>query len=353
MVTKIDLGNMIKGIDPEKMKQTDGSTEVNPDGTGKPYTGVGRVLRGIAGKTELERKLNEAQDSLNTANQKLAKFEGAEIVQLLDPKSIRRGRWANRHSSNFQGPDWQKFKEEISHSGGNVEPIKVRRIINGKKPEFIDDGVQVEYEPIFGQRRHQACLELGIPVRAVVIEKMDDKTLFAEMDRENRLRENLSAWEQGVSYNQALKEGLYTSIRSLSADLGVNLSLVSRYCKLAQLPDVVISAFPSPLAIQVRWSKPLSDSMQSDPEGTLERARKLISLKGTLTASEVLSRLVNSQGTAPDAPKNIEIQLDGKLAASLKVLQKGKLSVEFEAGAVKPEQHEALVKLIERFLENS
>lgn len=350
MATKKDIGNLIDGIDPEQMKRSDGRTDGD---IRQPHTGVGRVLRGIGDKSELERKLNETQDSLNTANEKLARFEGAEIVQELDPKSIRRGRWANRHQSNFQGPAWQEFKDEISHSGGNIEPIKVRRLTGVATPEFSEDGVQIEFEPVFGQRRHQACLELGIPVRAVVSEKMDDKTLFAEMDRENRQRENLSAWEQGVSYNQALKDGLYPSMRNLSEDLGVNLSLVSRYIKLAQLPDVVINAFPSPLTLQVRWSKQLADSMQNDPEGTLERARTLVPLKGTLTPTEVLGRLVSAQGAASETTKSIEIQAGGRVAASLKVLPKGKLSLEFETGAVKPEQHDALVKLIAKFLGDS
>lgn len=353
MPTKRDLGSIINEIDTEQMKRPASESGLAVTDVKKPHTGVGRVMQAIAGKTDLERKLSEVQESLDTANSKLSQFENSELVQLLDAKSIRRGRWANRHLSNFDGPSWKEFKAEIENSGGNVEPIKVRRVRFENGPVFTEDGIRIEFEPIFGQRRHQACLELGIPVRAVVAEHMDDKTLFAEMDRENRLRENLSAWEQGVSYNQALKDGLFTSIRSLATELGVNLSLASRYCKLAQLPEVVINAFPSPLTIQVRWAKPLADAMQNDPEGTLERAKELVVLKGTLSAAEVLSKLVNEKKPTAEQLTNNEIQTNGKLAASFKTLPKGKFAVEFEAGVVKPEQHEALAKLIRDFLGNS
>ena len=312
------------------------------------------MMGAISGNAELERKLSEAQRSLDTANEKLSTFDGAELVQLLDPRSIRRSRWANRDLSNFNGQAWSDFKDEISSSGGNVEAIKVRRVTHEGEPEYSEDGsVLIEFEPVFGQRRHRACLELGIKVRAVVVDSMNDRDLFAEMDRENRQRENLSAWEQGKSYNQALQAGLYSSLRNLSAELGVNLSQASRYCNLAKLPNDVIEAFPSPLVIQVRWSKPLSDSMQSDPEGTLERAKALHSIKGTIAAGEVLARILKSKPANEEKSKDIEIKSHGKTAAHMKVLPKGKLMVEFEAGAVKPEQREELAQLIAKFLGKS
>lgn len=350
------LGSLVASIDPDarKKQQDDNAESPSRQRPERRHTGVGMVLGAIAGSADLERQLSETQSSLTKAQEKLADFEGAELVQLLDPRAVRRSHWANRDLSNFQGQTWSDFKDEISSSGGNIEAIKVRRIPSNQAPEFSEDGtVRIEYESAFGQRRHRACLELGIPLRAVVVDTMDDKTLFAEMDRENRQRESLSPWEQGKSYNQALQEGLYPSLRKLAADLGVNLSLASRYCSLAQLPLDVINAFPTPMTLQVRWAKPLADAMQSDPGGTIQRAKALHSLKGTISATEVLARILKEKAAEPEAPKSIEIEAKGKPAASLKVLPKGKVAVEFEPGLVKPEQHEELAKLITKFLENS
>ncbi|MBK9363084.1 MAG: hypothetical protein IPM99_19260 [Rubrivivax sp.] len=83
---------------------------------------------------------------------------------------------------------------------------------------------------VFGHRRHRACLELGLPVQAMVVD-MYDQQLFEAMERENRARKNLSAWEQGTMYRRALDEGLYPSQRRLAESLGVDISLVSRVCR--------------------------------------------------------------------------------------------------------------------------
>ena len=269
------------------------------------------------------------------------------MVKKLDPSTIRRSRWANRNKLNFVGPSWDAFKEEIRSAGGNVESIKVRRVFDGNTPP--SDSTTGEYEIVFGHRRHQACLELELAVAAVVVESMSDQELFAEMDRENRERQNLSAWEQGRMYNHALREGLYPSLRQLCEELGVNPSNASRSCKLAQLPEDVVEAFPSPMVIQVRWAKPLSDGLQSDPDGMLERARALHSERGKLTPTEILERLL---AKAPSAPKPaIPIHANGKQAASLKIGPKGQAVVEFEAGVLEPAKHEALVQLITDFLD--
>lgn len=350
MSSKKRLGTLIGDIDMSSFQKRDGNAAAAP--TTRPTTGVGLVMGAIAGKGDLERKLSETQASLDQASQRLTEYEGAELVRKLDPASIRRSRWANRDEQNFVGPDWEAFKAELQSAGGNVEPIKVRRVFDRQTPPG-DTGATLdpEFEIVYGHRRHRGCLELGLPVSAVVVDTMEDRALFAAMDRENRQRENLSAWEQGRMYNHALREGLYPSLRKLAEELGVNLSDASRFCKLAQLPDAVVEAFPSPMVIQVRWAKPLSDVLQSDPDGTLERARSLHAERGKLTPAEVIDRLLNKSPSNKRQP--IAIHANGKVAASLKMDTKGRAVVEFEDGALEPSRHDALVKLIADFLNAS
>lgn len=350
MSSKKRLGTLVGEIDMSTFQKRDGNAGAPP--TARPATGVGMVMGAIAGNSELERKLSETQASLDQASQRLTEYEGAEVVRKLDPASIRRSRWANRDEQNFAGSDWDAFKAELQSAGGNVEPIKVRRVIDGQSPPAnASASPTTEFEIVFGHRRHQACLELGLPVNAVVVDAMEDRALFAEMDRENRQRANLSAWEQGRMYNHALKEGLYPSIRRLAEELHVNFSDASRCCKLAQLPDAVVQAFPSPLVLQVRWAKPLADAIQKDPDGVLERARALHAERGKLTSAQVIERLLNESSNNPKS--SIAIHANGQQAASLKMGPKGRAVVEFEAGALEPSRHDALVKLIADFLNAS
>lgn len=345
-MSKKKLGDLVGQIDMAAYQRRDAGEAT---ATARPHTGVGMVMGAIAGTSDLERKLTEAQDGLDQANQRLAEYAGAELVRRLDPATIRRSRFANRDELNFAGPDWEAFKAELASAGGNVEPIKVRRVIDRQSP--AGGALVPEFEIVFGHRRHQGCAELGLLVNAIVAETMEDRVLFAEMDRENRQRESLSAWEQGRMYNQALKEGLYPSIRQLASELGVNFSDAARCCKLAQLPEAVVQAFPSPMVIQVRWAKPLADALQADPDGMLERARALHAERITLSPADVMERLLNQSSKNPKP--SIPIQARGKTAAALKVGPKGRAVVEFEAGALDPARHDALVKLIADFLDAS
>jgi ParB family chromosome partitioning protein len=68
-----------------------------------------------------------------------------------------------------------------------VPPIKVQPL-NGST--FGD--ASHEYEIIYGYRRHRVCLELNIPINAL-IEPVDDEQVFEQMEHENRGRKNLSA----------------------------------------------------------------------------------------------------------------------------------------------------------------
>lgn len=201
----------------------------------------------------------------------LKAFEGARPVRALDPRDVRPSRWANRHEHAYADADFAALKADIASAGTNVQPVGVRAL--------AADAATAGFELVFGHRRHRACLELGLALQAMVVE-MNDQQLFEAMERENRARKNLSAWEQGTMYKRALDEGLYPSQRRLSQALGVDVSLVSKSLSLARLPPAVVAAFASPLEIQFRWAQPLAEALQRDPEAVLARAALLRQLQG-------------------------------------------------------------------------
>jgi ParB family chromosome partitioning protein len=195
---------------------------------------------------------------------------------MLDPTLVHPSRWANRHELSFSSADFKELKNEIGSAGKNVQPIKVRPL--GGRPG--------NFEIVFGHRRHRACLELGIKVEAIV-EALDDQALFAEMDRENRLRSDLRPFEQGVMYQKALDEGLFPSLRQLSEKLGVDVSAVSKAKDIASLPSHVLEAFSSPLAIQFRWASVLKAALVKDPDGVAARAADIAVRKTLRPVSDV------------------------------------------------------------------
>lgn len=279
---------------------------------------------------------------------RIKSLEGEAPLRKLDPSTIRQSKWANRHEASFLTAEFHDLKAEIAAAGGNVQPIKVRSVpvLNGSTPP---NGPT--FELIYGHRRHRACAQLEIPVLAVV-EEASDVSLFEQMERENRGRKNLSAWEQGMMYRRALDDGLYSSLRRLAEGLGVDVSLVSKSVSLARLPEAVVAAFQSPLDIQFRWAAPLTEAMQKDPDGTISRAREIAETRGEQSPPAILSRLIGLPELAPDRPssQSLTISKAGKVAAKLTTNATGRAVVRFEAGALPESRRKALVKVIEEFL---
>ena len=311
--------------------------EGHPPQSDKTYTGLATVIQGLTGSAEVATELRAARAELEATQVRLSEAEKQQKVHSLDAESIRRSTFANRIEAEFQTPAFKALRAEIAATGGNVQPIKVRPLAG------VIDG-QYRYEIVFGHRRHRACLEENLAVNAIV-EEMDDRNLFEEMERENRGRKNLSAWEQGCMYAAAIRAKLYPSLLKLTENLNVNYSDAQRAVTLAGLPMAVVEAFPSPLELQVRWAKPLKDAAQDDIERLLERARALKATRGRLNAQEVFNAL--TQTSRPAVP--VEIKVNGKSVATLRVGIKGRTVVEIQ-GSVLGERQEALVALLEEFL---
>lgn len=306
------------------------------------------------------------RSELEGARSHLAQWEGAKPARWLDPAQISRSRYANRHEINFNGAEYEQLKAEIGSAGGNVQPIKVRPLSASAlagTPGAPADGEAPRYEVVFGHRRLQACRELGLKVLAVV-DELDDRDLFIEMDRENRARKDLSAWEQGMMYQRALDDGLFASNRKLAEAVGVDLGNLGRALALARLPLEVVQAFASPLDLQFRWAKPLADAAGADRAGLIRRARELAARKGTLNARAVFEQLVapgapaasappvqgGLYGTTPWPEAPIGIRSRGREVAQLHVGEGGAVSVTFEAGALEAGRLEALARHLEAFL---
>lgn len=254
----------------------------------------------------------------------------------ISPDKIIPSRWANRDAASYEGSEFEELKAEIGNAGGNVQPIKVRPVADGK------------FEIVFGHRRHKACQLLQLDVLAMV-EDLTDLQLFEQMDRENRNRADLRPYEQGVMYSRALKEGLFPSIRKLSERLGVDFGNVSRYVQIATLPTDVLNSFKSPLEIQQRWAQPLCEALKHDQDLVLGRAKVLFGTTPRPSAADVFKTLVGEGGPIntpiPDVRKltgragDCEIKLDTK---------KNRISIQL--ARIDPHRIDELEKMIASFL---
>lgn len=334
--TDVSEGQNSVGVPPQARPEIEARahTAIEPS---LPRTGPGSMLAFMTEQSEVHKEVLQLRE-------RVAAYDGAEIARRLDPATVIPSRWANREPAHFSTESFAQLKSEIASAGCNVQPIKVR-------PVDVAPGAPEAFEIVYGHRRHRACFELGLPVLALVQGAMADTDLFIEMERENRNRADLSAWEQGTMYLRALEMGLFPSAKQLALAIDRDLGNIGRAMALAKLPAEVVAAFGSPLNLQFRWATPLKDAHQRDPEGLLEAARVALQQEPKLAPAAVFAALTHTSSAATTrARSTLEWKDDsGAVLASLERDRKGRATLAF-AEPLNDAQGRRLKKLIDDFL---
>ena len=226
----------------------------------------------------------------------------------ISPDRIAPSRFPNRLEETWTTTAYEELKADIESVGGNIQPIKVRP---------VEGRGTIEFEVVYGHRRHQACLDLGIPVLAL-IEAVDDRRSVSDMVRENNHRKDRSPYERGLNLKMTRDDGLFTSDRQLAEAPGLNHTLVSKLIKLAELPGAVIHAFECSSKIHVNWGAPLTKVLMEDRDGVMDRAIAIRAAEKPRAAKWVFEQL-----TAPPAPppraQYIELEREGERWATIRV----------------------------------
>jgi ParB family chromosome partitioning protein len=271
--------------------------------------------------------------------------KGKEI--LIDPQTIRPSKWANRHAASYLQPEFLDLKRSIAAGGGNTVPVKVRPITaraSGKTSK-------VTFELVYGHRRHKACLELGMPVRAIV-QVATDEQLVAQMHAENLHRRDLSAYERGLAYEQMLAGKLFKNPAELARKLGVDAGDVSRLRFLATLPPEILEVMQSPLDLAIHDADKLRPALVEHHDEVLRRVSEIASTEGSLPAKQLLKRLSDFSAKteiAPivDAARSIEIE--GRRLGQITLDAHGHPDVELSI-PLTSQQVDALELVVRRFL---
>lgn len=244
------------------------------------------------------------------------------VILALDPKTIRRGDHANRHSLslNASDEDFVALKESLRRDG-QIMPVSVRAVTGDPKHT---------YELVSGHRRHEAALQLdrelpdGFKLRAVVDSAAHEPGKLAlHMYLENAARKDLSPYEVGAMFRTWLEGGVFEQQQDIAEATGLGKQTVSKYLQVAALPKVVIDAFGDPRAIAVRWAELLVAALKANGPGVQAVARKFSDHSERPAPEAVLRLLIDA--AAGKKPKrggshSETVKLDGRtlFAYSLK-----------------------------------
>ena len=168
---------------------------------------------------------------------------------------------------------------------GQKQPALARRIPR--------DG-EYEYELIYGARRLFAARRLGVQL-LVELRQIDDRAALIEMDIENRVRMDISAYERGVSYKRWLREGHFANQLEIAKSLGVSETQISRLLRFSELPAAVVAAFESPRDIREEWAVVLAKRCRDSAarESLVRRARSCAALTPRPGIQQIYEALIN------------------------------------------------------------
>ena len=173
---------------------------------------------------------------------------------MLDPLLVTASQWMD-FDINYSAPDLMRLKVSIEHTGGNVSPIKVRPVHDGR------------FEIVLGHARHRACLELRLPVAAVV-EDMSDLQLVQQFIT-HQLFKKWSPWRTGAVINRAIDHGLFPSLRKAAEQLGMEVTDCWSLIALCRLPVGVKRRLMS-ITLTPAAAKRLVRQWERDPAGPVE-----------------------------------------------------------------------------------
>lgn len=209
-----------------------------------------------------------------------------ELVRI-SPFKCRMWSLHDRMSEDVCNASTRQLTESI-RLHGQKQAVLGRRI-----PARPDTG-NYEIELIYGARRLCAALELGVDL-LVEVHDIDDRSALVAMDIENRVREDISPYERGMSYRRFLRSGMFATQSDLSRALGVSEAQVSRLLRFAELPAVVVSAFSSHRDIREDWAVVLAKLCHSDDHsaGILRRARLMSAMEKKGNPEDVYNGLIS------------------------------------------------------------
>lgn len=270
------------------------------------------------------------------------------VVVHLEPSQIRASQWVNRCAASYLQPDYLTLKGQILEAGGNLIPIKVRPATEPKGPSSRPSA---SYEIVYGHRRHQACIELGMRVLAIV-ETLDDVNLVRQMHAENMSRKDLSAWERGLHYRFMLASSLFPSQIALSRALGISAADVSRALFIGDLPVEILAVFESPLALAIHDADVLRPAFTKDRDAVLRRAYEISSTVGQLPSKKAIRRLTTDLPpvAAPDVVDVRPIEVSGRKYGQIEFCTGRDISISLALPLSETQSH-SLAVAMEQFVQ--
>lgn len=147
-----------------------------------------------------------------------------ETVLSVDARRCRGWKYHNRTGAWYTRERCEDLIRSIPKDG-QQEPALARRLVGD--PEF-------DYELVYGMRRRFACELTNTKLKVRVVEISDSQAAVL-MHLENADRQDITAMERALSFQEQIEAKLFPTQEALAAALNVSKGQVTKMLKAAQL----------------------------------------------------------------------------------------------------------------------
>jgi ParB family transcriptional regulator, chromosome partitioning protein len=242
-----------------------------------------RVAAGVVGATQ--RTLTDIREERDWLRAELA----AGGAAALDPAVVDPSPFADRLPDD-DAAAFEQFKASVSAEGQKV-PAEVRR----------NPGAPGRFQLVYGHRRWRAARELGIPLRAIVVD-VDDAALAIAQGVENAQRQDLSWIEKALF--AARMDAASLRARDIRAALGVDDPEIARFrqvCRTLGI-DLIHAIGRAPRVGRPRWME-LAAQLGESPALREQLSKTLAAAKGVPSDERFAVCITAICAPAPQPPE--------------------------------------------------
>ncbi|CAN5424958.1 ParB/RepB/Spo0J family partition protein [soil metagenome] len=236
-------------------------------------------------------------------------------LSFVDPRECESWQYANRLADEMG--DMKELIESIRENK-QLQPALVRPHSNPH--------AQFKYEIIFGRRRHEACLKLGVPFLVIKKDIKNIQEAIISQDAENKFRKNVSNYSNSILYKRLLDDGVFKTEKELAIKLAIPSSTFNDLMAFSKIPLDIVKAISNIHELSTNLAAKIVSLLKHEKTNHAFILMFAPELGKTITSPVKLEKAVQQRGitktTLYDAAKIIKSK-NGEKLFTFKISHKG------------------------------
>lgn len=241
-------------------------------------------------------------------------FNENELFEV-DPKECEPWKYANRLDNELG--DIDELAKSI-HENKQLQPALVR---THPSPH---DGIK--YEIIFGRRRYEACLKLGIKLLVIKKDISDTREAILLQDAENKLRKNVSNYSNSLLYKKLIQDGVFFNEADAAKKIGIPFQTFNDLMTFSKIPNEIARLIPNIHTLSIAIARKIISLLNESNENHAQLVRYAKHIGESIKSPAALEKMLKNNGDIQkiQIPARFVQTLDGRRLFSINANHKGK-----------------------------